>query len=107
MAEVSTLWPLGTPNANPLAIQAPKWFDLGRRVHEKAQGASLTGSAPGATGSSFLSLEACTIIITNNINDYSDGHTVSPPRWGLCSLTFSFSSQDHRRPEVSSALRMP
>lgn len=77
MAEVSALWPLGTPNANPLAIQAPKWFDLGRRVHEKAQGALLTGSAPGAAGSLFLSLEVCTIIITNNINDYSDGRTQS------------------------------
>lgn len=85
MAEVSTLWPVGTLNASPFAIQAPKWFNLGRRAHEK--GTSLMGSAPGAAGSLFLSLEVCTvIIITNNINDYSIGHAVSPPRWGLCSL---------------------
>lgn len=71
-------------------------------------GASPTGSAPGAAGSLLLSLEVCIIIIiTNNISDCPDGHAVLRAG-GYVPTTFSFSSQqDHRRPEASSAPRMP
>lgn len=70
---------------SPLAIQASKWFDLVTRAYEKENVKLLKSSAPEATGSLFLSLEACRGIMIN-----CEKYFRPTACWCTCTICWTF-----------------